>query len=154
MRPPPQTKQMASWLADHVEICTTHFTYPPLLNLLQDALRGWMYHVNPDIEYILPHQQYPHELHLLIRQQNKISWQQLFKGGFSGEWSRIQSENYYRSSDNRPGTQVTFTGNGWQVKTIKTLRTHWRTLWKQRNQDVFGHNAATIALAEKKEAIR
>jgi hypothetical protein len=28
---------------------------------------------------------------------------------------------------------------------------HWRTLWKQRNHNVFGHDAATIALAEKKE---
>ena len=36
-------------------------------------------------------------------------------------------------------------------KIIKTLWTHWRTLWKQRNHDVFAKDAATIALAEKKE---
>jgi hypothetical protein len=113
-----------------------------------------MYHVNPDIKYILPQQQYPHELHLLIRQQNIIGWRQLFQGRFSGQWSRIQSDYYYRTSDSRPGKKQTSTGNGWQVKIIKTLWTNWRTLWKQRNHDVFGHNAATIALAQKKEVTR
>jgi hypothetical protein len=70
-----------------------------------------MYHVDPNVKYILPHQQYPHELHLLICQENKIGWRQLFHGRFSGEWSRIQSDYYYRSSDNRPGKQITFAGN-------------------------------------------
>jgi hypothetical protein len=39
-------------------------------------------------------------------------------------------------------------------KIIKTLWTHWRTIWKQHNHDVFGQDAATIALAEKKEVTR
>jgi hypothetical protein len=141
-------------LTNILEICINQHTYEPLLHLLQDALRGWMYHNNPDQEFILSYQPYPHELHLLIRQQNKIGWRQLFQGRFSQEWSRIQSDYYYRTLENRSSKNHKMTGNGWQVKIITTLWTHWRTLWKQRNQDVFGHDAATIALAETKEVTR
>jgi hypothetical protein len=114
-----------------------------------------MYYVRPTTVFTVSYQQYSPELHLLIRQQNQIGWRQLFQGRFSDEWSRLQSDYYYRTRDSRPSGQIhKFTGNGWQVKIITALWNHWRTLWKQRNQDVFGHDAATIAMAETKEVKR
>jgi hypothetical protein len=113
-----------------------------------------MYHEQPTTVYTVSCQHHSPELHLLIRQQNQIGWRQLFHGRFSAEWSRLQSDYYYRTRDERPGQIHKFTGTGWQVKIITALWKHWRTLWKQRNQDVFGHDAATIALAETKEVKR
>jgi exonuclease III len=136
-----------------LETCTANFTYPPLHDLLQEAVQAWFYNIDPETVFTVPYQQYPRELHLLIRQQNHIGWRQLFHGRFSVEWSRIQSDFYFRTRDD-PGRNHKLTGQGWQVKIITTIWTNWRTLWKQRNHDVFGHDAATVALAERKEVRR
>ena len=134
---------------------TLHFTYPPLLSLLLDTVREWMYHDEASkIEYTVDYCRYMPELHLLIRQQNKIGWRQMFQGRFSLEWSRIQGDYYYRTRDERQGQIHKFTGDNWQVKLITLLWKHWRELWKQRNQDVHGHDAATTALAEAKDVRR
>jgi hypothetical protein len=113
-----------------------------------------MYHGRPHTTYIVSCQRHSPELHLLIRRQNQIGWRQLFNGRFSEEWSRIQSDYYYRTRDERPGLIHKFTGNGWQVKIITAMWKNWRTLWLQRNQDVFGHDSATSLSAETKEVKR
>ena len=150
---PTRNKWRHGMLSALLETCVANFTYTPLLDLLQEAVRAWLYHIDPETAFTVPSQQYPPELHLLIRQQNQIGWRQLFHGRFSAEWSRIQGDFYFRTR-NDPGRSHKLTGKGWQVKIITTIWKHWRTLWKQRNHDVFGHDAATVALAERKEVHR
>jgi exonuclease III len=151
---PTRNKWRHALLTAIYDSCIPQHTYAPLLALLIDALRAWMSHNNTDPEFTVSHRHYPQALHLLIQQQNHIGWRQLFHGRFSGEWSRLQGDHYYRIQDERPGNNHKYTGDGWQVKLITLLWKHWRSLWKQRNQDVFGHDAATVALAEKKEVRR
>jgi hypothetical protein len=140
----------------HDTIGMSQFTYAPLLNLLMDTLRAWMYYDADasDTEFIVNFRHYPRDLHGLIRQQNQIGWRQIFHGRFSVEWSRIQGDYYCRTRDDRPSQTHKFTGDSWQVQIITLLWKHWRVLWKQRNQDVHGHDAATTVAAETKEIKR
>lgn len=134
------------------ENCIADFTYPPLRILLEETLRAWMYfNEATGEEFTIQDCLYPQELRLLIRQRNNIGWRQLFQGRFSVEWSRLQSDYYFRTRDERPGQNHKFAGDGWQVRIITLLWKHWRELWKQRNQDVHGHDAASIAQAEQRE---
>ena len=55
-----------------LDTCSAQLTYGPLLNLLREALREWMYqHIRPETDFTVNCQSYPQELHWLIRQQNQ-----------------------------------------------------------------------------------
>jgi hypothetical protein len=135
--------------------CITRFTYTPLRGLLEDTMRAWMYFDESTAPIFQVQEfQYAQELRLLIRQQNNIGWSQLFQGRFSTEWSRLQGDHYYRTRAERPGQNHKFTGDGWQICIITLLWKHWRVLWKQRNNDVHGHDASASVQAEKRDVKR
>jgi hypothetical protein len=132
--------------------CITQFTYAPIRELLVDIIREWMYADTQGQDFIVNDSRYSLELRLLIRQQNNIGWRQLFHGRFSVECRRLQGDFDYRTRAERPGQHHKFTGDGWQVSIITLLWKHWRELWKQRNQDVHGRDAASITTPTKRKS--
>ncbi|KAI2490364.1 hypothetical protein MHU86_24204 [Fragilaria crotonensis] len=135
--------------------CKSLQTRPLLTRVLSDALTGWFNHVNDD--YTLNSQQYPTEVHQLIRQQNEIGWHQLFLGRFSNEWSDVQ-DIYYAQKDaeavHNKKKKKKNTGQRWQVHIIGLLWDQWWALWESRNRDLHGEDARSRAQAETREVHR
>ena len=94
------------------------------------------------------------ELQLLLRQQLRIGWRQVFNGRFSTEWARIQDAYYHRTSSSNTLPSNSRSGHKWQIKLITFIWEKWHTLWKMRNQDVYGKDAITIAQAEARDVRR
>ena len=86
----------------------------------------------------------------LIIQQNAIGWNNLFKGRFSQEWSHIQ-EVYLKDNNLRERTR---SGHIWVTTMTNTLWQQWMDLWKLRNDDRHGRDAATKAQALHEQVIR
>jgi hypothetical protein len=131
--------------------CDTNHTYGPLKALLLDAVRMWLYpddylHAAPQCE------QYAVELHCLIRTQTKIGWRHLFNGRFCKQWGDIQGEHLYQIRQQLPNKHNT--GQTWQVAVISLLWDQWHDVWVLRNKAVHGKDAATRAIAEKREVAR
>ncbi|KAI2503130.1 hypothetical protein MHU86_11321 [Fragilaria crotonensis] len=135
---PRESRDLASSSDTKVdERCEALRTRPLLKTVLRDALTGWLQ--SDTDEYQLNPQQYPKDVHRLIRQQNDIGWQQLFLGRFSNEWSDIQ-ENYYAktAAETAPAAKKTAkqTGLRWQVAIIGIIWEQWWALWEIRNKDL------------------
>ena len=79
--------------------------------------------------------QYPDRYKSLIRQQNALGWDQLYRGRWSKEWSHLHSL-YARSQ----AQWTTKQGDGdlWVVTHGKKLLEQWLLLWSQRNSERHG----------------
>ena len=135
------------------DTCISHHTYEPLRQLLLDATRQWLYSGTANQPDDIPQcEQYPEELHPLIRAQTSIGWRQLFNGRFCQHWGDIQNSHLYRIRNDLPTKNNS--GQKWQVTIITLIWEQWYDLWKLRNEDVHGKDDAARAIAEKREVTR
>ena len=126
-------------------------TKPSLQHRLLDSIELWMSSDTVDIQ-VNPND-YEADLQQVITQQNAIGWQQLFLGRFGTAWSRTQ-DHYYESRQQIGGRNRIQTGEKWQISVILFVWERWFTLWKQRNQEVHGHDAQTKAAATQRDIRR
>ena len=125
-------------------------TSPRLSALKLQGIRQWLQSRPGDDILLEPDAHHP-TLRTLIRQQHQIGWEQLFVGRFSTEWCRQQKAYFAHHYDQEDLTRQSLT---WQVSIIKFIWQRWYTLWKERNQEVHGHDARTQAEASKREVHR
>ena len=105
---------------------------PHLLDILRDGLSR--YHRNlPPINSEL----YPLPYQTLIRQQNKIGWDHLYRGRWSHEWTTLQDE-YARRQGHTPSDPST----SWILGIGRLLIDQWMVLWKLRNEQRHGVDQA------------
>jgi hypothetical protein len=84
----------------------------------------------------------------VARAQAAIGWKHLLLGRFAREWQQ--------SHDNYLGKKASSTNNGstWTTNMIETWFKEWLNLWKLRNEDRHGHDAATEQQAREQQTIR
>ncbi|KAI2495435.1 hypothetical protein MHU86_19067 [Fragilaria crotonensis] len=124
-------------------------TNPLLRNLWNETIRDWMV-TNEEVEFQASPIFFSTDVRALITQQNSIGWRQTINGRFSAEWSRIQDDHYARLRSQR-GTQDRRSGHRWQTKLICLIWKEWQKLWKIRNEELHGSDAADRAMREKRE---
>jgi ribonuclease HI len=135
-----------SWRRDCLQrvrdYCNQTYTYPHLTRLLVEGLDKWLSgddqpHINPD--------QYPSDLHTIIRRQGNVGWKHIMLGRFVGEWRFVhgryreqitsQRENSDKATKHRQTTEQ------WLCGLIQAIWEQWFSLWEARNQDLHGHDA-------------
>ena len=125
-------------------------TSPSLSHLLMEGLRQWFSSLS---EIQLQPDAFHPSLKSIIQQQNKIGWSQIFLGRFCTSWASHQQGylvHLQRASLGDTKTQSV----SWQTNLIKFVWERWYTLWKQRNQEVHGHDATARAEAARREVRR
>jgi hypothetical protein len=123
----------------------------PLLSTLMIAAFRQLFATPRDGNIILGTADYHPTLRQLIRQQNRIGWDQMFLGRFCVEWSQHQRrylEHQRTAEDLHPISLA------WQASLIQCIWERWYHLWKLRNQDVHGNDQRTQAEASRREASR
>jgi len=98
---------------------------PYLQDILQDGLTR--YHNNYDH---IPNGSYPQQYAMLIDNQNKIGWDQLYKGRWALSWAQLH-DDYRHGLQDRPTIP---SGNEWVTSTGRLLIDRWLHLWKLRNE--------------------
>ena len=150
--PAPERNQWRQKLLKKLsEVCTKQHTYEPLKKLLIDAVRLWLYpgqepHDEPQGE------EYADELHSLIDTQARIGWRQLFNGRFCKQWCDLQNVHLNHIRQYLPTKNNS--GHKWQIAIITVIWEEWHDLWNMRNADVHGNDAASKAIAAKREVSR
>jgi hypothetical protein len=76
----------------------------------------------------------------------------MFNGRFCQQWEDIQNNYLYQNRRHLP--KKNSSGHKWQVAIITVIWEQWYVLWKFRNDDVHGKDAAAKAIAEKREVSR
>lgn len=127
------------------DFCEKTNTYLPLRHLLLRAMTSIITGTDPS-EIMEQVDQYPVELHEVIRQQSVIGWHQMLFGRLSKHWSNA----YYSHSDNPTETLE----GSWQVALIKLIWEKWRELWQDRNEALHGYDEASRKRAETLEVQR
>ena len=123
----------------------THSLCPRLLN---DGITLWL---NASTDSALNISTYPPEVHHIIRQQNKVGWRQIFHGRFVKAWSQVQDRHLSR---HQPSRSKNLTGEKWQTSLILFVWDKWYTLWKQRNQELYGSDTRTRDQAASRDLRR
>jgi hypothetical protein len=82
--------------------------------------------------------QYPAKYDQLIRDQNKIGWNHLYRARWSNEWNTLQG-HYLR---HRGGTEPQVTDLTWVVGLGRILLNQWLDVWKLRNEQRHGIDQA------------
>jgi len=79
--------------------------------------------------------EYPTQYHPLIQEQNALGWDQLYRGRWSNQWSKMHT----LYAENRPNWK-SHEADGKQWVTIhgRMLLQQWLTLWKIRNAERHG----------------
>lgn len=103
---------------------------PYLMDILQDGLRRL--HQNTESPQ---HDTYPDRYQRLIETQNRIGWDQLYKGRWSTHWGELQTQ-YSQSLNN--STKKVPSGAEWVLAMGRLLIDQWLVLWAQRNEDRHG----------------
>ncbi len=67
-------------------------------------------------------------------------------------WGELQNTHLYRNRQHLPTKHSS--GQKWQVAIITVIWEQWYMLWKLRNEDVHGKDAASRAIAETQEVSR
>lgn len=145
-----RTQLRSTMIANVSEKCKSLRTRPLLLRVLRDAMIKWGNQQHPDIT--LNPNEYPSDVHRLIRQQNEIGWKQIWLGRFSAEWSDLQ-DSFYTRKQTREKT-LKMTGQRWQVALIGMIWDQWRVIWESRNQDLHGADTIHRQEAEAREVRR
>ena len=123
---------------------------PLLSGLLLEGIRQW-FTSESDI-HLCPEAFHP-SLRSIIYQQNRIGWGQLFLGRFGISWSSHQ-QGYSCHHQSRASADMKSQSLSWQTNLIRFVWERWYTLWKQRNQEVHGHDARTRREAVRREVRR
>ena len=133
------------------KLCKKLGTRPILQALLETAIHEWITCPPATRLLIRPHR-HPDELTQLICQQNLIGWHHMFSGRFSQLWADLQDT--YHAREKQPDDPKQRTGQRWQVLINSCLLDQWFEVWKQRNQEVHGHDAHTRDMAARAEVER
>ena len=134
-------EQREPWYQAILKYTTDTGTYPPLQDLLMNAMRALM--DDSDLTQLA----IPEEVANVACAQAGIGWEHLLKGRFSKEWTKAQ--------DRHAGSQdPTKSGQTWLTGLVQTMLQQWFNLWEVRNQDLHGHDAQSRADALKRQAIR
>jgi exonuclease III len=106
---------------------------PVLSDILRDGLTRWATQLpTPD-----PHE-YPEAYHALIRSQNYIGWDHLFRARWSNQWQILHSHYAQRVAlDSKLAD-----GSAWVRKVGKKLLQQWFDLWAIRNTERHGKDIA------------
>jgi hypothetical protein len=124
-------------------------TSPLLRNLWNESMQDWIAMNDEEHEFQASPILFHNDVRAVIRQQNLIGWRQLIKGRFSNEWSKLQVDHYARMRSRR-GTPDKRSGHRWQIKLIRLIWKEWMKLWKLRNEELHGRNAAEKARLERR----
>jgi ribonuclease HI len=84
----------------------------------------------------------------IIEAQEKIGWNQMLKGRIAHQWLNHQRDSMGNGTTKRKNATT------WATDMISTIFEYWLKLWKMRNEDKHGKDAATRREAEKQQAIR
>lgn len=101
---------------------------PYLLDIIQDGLSRYHNKLAP-----VQTQYYPDKYHNLISIQNRIGWDQLYKGRWSIEWAHLHSEH----TKNHPVSDA-ITGHDWVRLIGRYFIDRWLILWSLRNEQRHG----------------
>jgi hypothetical protein len=99
---------------------------PHLIDILRDGITRF----HKQLEQ-LSEQRYPSRYAILIRQQNKIGWEQLYRGKWSIEWVKLQ-DRYVT------GGKIGISGSEWIIGLGRLMIQQWLHLWKLRNEERHG----------------
>jgi hypothetical protein len=104
---------------------------PFLLDILKDGLIRYHRQLQP-----IPPDTYPTRYKDLIAQQTDIGWDQVYKGRWSKEWSRLQTlhERCHHTKE-RPSS--------WIVGLGRLMIDQWYKVWKLRNEQRHGKDSET-----------
>jgi len=123
-------QQWRSALLTHLRlICTTALhSRLALVDVLLDGLSCWFQHEQLDCT------KYPDSLHKLIKDQNSIGWNQLFRGRMVREWASLQQQSLWDNGFQ----QKSLSGRSWVATVVTTIWTRFFELWNARNTIVHG----------------
>jgi hypothetical protein len=125
-------------------VCTTALhSHLALVDLLLDGLQCWFKHEQLDCAA------YPATLHSLIKAQNSIGWNQLFRGRMVTEWATLQQQSLAENRCQKPS----LSGRSWVATVISTLWTRFFELWYARNQVVHGVNILDYTIIQKSKLL-
>jgi hypothetical protein len=130
----------AKWRSDTLNSIQTTIeaparkTDPVLADILRDGIQRWL-----RSESYLPLDQYPVLYHPLIDSQNKIGWNQIFRGRFSTQWSTLQHRHLKQHEWVTPYRH----GRSWTSFTSKHFLSKWIDLWDLRNGERHGKDDTT-----------
>lgn len=82
----------------------------------------------------------PAPYHQLLLEQNAIGWGQLYRGRWSSQWVLLHNQH----SENQP-PHAQQSGRKWLIGLGRLLITQWFKLWKTRNDERHGVDAAAKA---------
>jgi hypothetical protein len=128
-----------------------------LTNILLQGIHKWF-----DMQTQLSPYDFPISYRLLISQQNKIGWRQLFHGRFATEWSRLHDDYTFHSQKQQQdgvyqrqlkGTRKR-TGNQWCQDIASVLWSQWFVVWTSRNEVIHGRNATERRQKQDEENLR
>ena len=121
-------------------LSTTLTSDPILCDILRDGLQRW--HNNlPPIET----HQYPNSYSLLIKSQNEIGWDHLYRARWSKQWSINHQQFAIRKGLTTEHTE----GTTWVRRVGRQILKNWFELWKLRNTERHGQDAETQLIQRK-----
>jgi hypothetical protein len=100
-------------------------TSPALVDIMLLGIQQWMNH-EP-----FPHERYTDTLQLLTRSQERIGWDQLLYGRWSGQWREQQRQYLQRNNLECSPFKC---GPAWASTTIRLIWEHCHAEWRVRNQ--------------------
>jgi hypothetical protein len=132
--------------------CSTAGTCQTLTHILLLALQRWFREdPNGAQSMTLDEHQFPNDVRLVIQQQNKIGWRQIFSGRFGRAWGEYQERHYSQAAEQ--SRAKVHTGQLWQKNMIMFIWAKWFLLWSMRNQDVHGADENTRRQLERAAVI-
>ena len=86
--------------------------------------------------------------HSALQEQAAIGWPQLLQGRWSKQWQLIHMNTHTTPNHSKKKP------NHWSNAILKTLWEQWFDMWDTRNKDRHGHDAASVAAAEREQLQR
>ena len=127
-----QLKSIQKWMEN------VH-THPVIRVVLQQQMKAWLDGIeNNTITTDLNEEEHEEEVQAAIEEQNKIGWDQFFKGRITKKWSEIQQKVYSkinaeRKKQNKTPLSKAFSGQWWAAKVIKQVVYYSLNAWQIRN---------------------
>jgi hypothetical protein len=119
----------AKWRAKTIQLISTYqtgFSDPHLLDILRDGVARFHWQLPPPALA-----QYPPQYHCLLTNQATIGWDQVYRGRWSTEWIRLQTEYQAHQGQNSKATS-------WILGLSRLLVDQWLLAWKLRNEQRHG----------------
>jgi hypothetical protein len=121
----------AAWRSQTIQLLSTYqngLSDPNLLDILRDGITRFHWQLPPPV---LDH--YPLRYHSLLTTQTSIGWDQLYRGRWSLEWSRLQEEHQRLQGKNYQATS-------WLLGLSRLLIDQWFLVWDLRNKQRHGND--------------